>query len=432
MRSTAGWRTLRVVRVLTALTLLFAACRPHASPRVSVEAGASTAPAPVDGGVEASAPSTWTTHTVDGCRLQIADDAAHAATGIVWRPCAGTGLPAGACQELGAPDPQTLLFATGAFADGGTIVMIRSTVLFSGDGERYVLGPPDGPPRLVMKLKCPTGTAAGPMVVGADGAALEIATAHQFDFLAGPFAPSPAWAAPAARISEAKLGETILDQPFALAGRSVRAVDARERVLRSSPSTGDFTTWRAGPAFRSTIGHAVARGDTTLFLADSIPEVVGIQRGSSPPAVWYAPPAGGGVSAPALDGATVYFLQGRGRDKNNHYTGIDLFSAPLAAAAPSPRRLAPTSAQLMPDPIAGGGHVAWRVWLQPDRSAVDVLDVASGKRVRFTPPQGRTTGRLVFVDAQELGVEVVDAATARSMSAHTWTWRLRLDALPSP
>jgi len=273
------------------------------------------------------------------------------------------------------------------------------------------------------------------MAIGADGAALEIhGPAGETSFLAGPFTTDAAWQAPAASFGPTEFGEVILGAPPAVADRSIRAVDARMRVFRSTPSTGAFKTWPVGSQFRVGLEQAVARGDTTLFLSESIPEVIGAQIGAAAPAAWYTAPAGGGVSAPAIDDATVYVLVGAGRDKNNGYTSVEVFSAPLPTSTPAApaalRRVGATSLHAMDAPIAGAGHVAWRVWLDPDHTAVDVLDVASSRRVRFTPPPARRVGRLVYVDDAELAVVVVDAAN-RSMTAPTWTWRVRLDALPS-
>jgi hypothetical protein len=303
----------------------------------------------------------------------------------------------------------------------------------AGPRERYVLGPPDGPARMMLDASCAggSGTQPGSFAVADDGALLSFDSRSERTFFAGPFADDPAWHSPVARLTEAALGEAILNEPLTVSGRSIRAVDARQRVLRSS--AGTFSARAAGPRFRGSLDHAVARGDVTVFRVETIPEAFGIQIGDTAPTIWLQPAAGLGVSAPALDGNELYWLQGKGRDKNNGFSSIEVFSAtfPTSASPPLPRRIASTASTILSEPAAGGGHVAYEVLVGHDgRAAVDVLDVATSRTVRFDPPASRTAARIVYVDAKELAVEVTEAR-GRSMTAPMWTWRVELAGLPA-
>jgi hypothetical protein len=87
---------------------------------------------------------------------------------------------------------------------------------------------------------------------------------------------------------------------------------------------------------------------------------------------------------------------------------------------------------MMPSFIAGGGRVAWRESIgNSGRLAVVVLDLATQQAVRFEPPQGLTTGRVIAVDARELLVGVWPMTPGRSgIRGRIATWRLDLSALP--
>lgn len=382
---------------------------------------------------DAAVATSWTKLApVGACELAIAGSSP---SGLAWNACSG-GPPT--CRELATTLPTapfgSTLRATGAATNGGTMLLVRVAGL-PDRHERYVLGPPDGPARVILDASCDAshGTQGGSFAVGADGALLSFDSRGERTFFAGPFTDDPAWRAPAARLTEAALGEAILNEPLTVSGRSIRAVDARQRLLRSSVAAGTFSARAAGPLFRGSLDHVVARGDVTVFRVETIPEAFGVQLGDAAPAIWLQPARGLGMSAPALDGSELYWLQGQGRDKNNGFSSIEVFSAafPTSASPPSPRRIASTASTILSEPVAGAGHVAYEVLVGGGRTAVDVLDVASSRTVRFDPPASRSVARIVFVDAKELAVEVTDTARVRSMTAPMWTWRVELAGLPA-
>jgi len=419
------------MRRLTAALLFLIACKQAGTPPAT---GDAVAPAPsASAPAEAAAAATWSKLApVGACELAIAGSSPN---DLTWNACSG-GPPT--CRELATTLPTapfgTTVRAVGAATSAGTMLLVRVAGL-PDRHERYVLGPPDGPSRVILDASCDSihGTQGGSFAVAADGALLSFVSRGERTFFAGPFGDDPAWRAPAARLTEATLGETILNEPLTVSGRSIRAVDARQRVLRSSVAAGTFAARAAGPLFRGSLDHVVARGDVTVFRVETIPEAFAVQLGDAAPAIWLQPAPGLGVSAPALDGGDLYWLQGQGRDKNNGFSSIEVFSAafPTSASPPSPRRIASTASTLLSEPVAGGGHVAYEVLAGAGRTAVDVLDVATSKTVRFDPPASRSVARIVYVDAKELAIEVTEAARVRSMTAPMWTWRVELAGLPA-
>ncbi len=373
--------------------------------------------------------SSVTTRTIAGCENGFADAPALAETQLVWGPC--TSSPDAGCRELDTASAMSVHVVASGTREGPMLfVRIVST---TGE-EEYVLGPPDGPARVVLTTHCTSRASMGAMAIGLDGAALELhGPARESVFLAGPFAPDASWQTPAAAYGREEFGEVILGYPFAVAGRSIRAVDARQRIFRSSSSTSAFTAMPAH--FRGTLGDAVAVGDATIAVVETIPETLVLQLGDAPPVAWYRPPRGGGVSAPAIDGDTAYLLVGSGRDRNNGYAAIDVYGAPIPTSTMPPvlQRVGATSAgslHWMSNPVAGGGHVAWRAALDAEHAAIDVLDLVSSRRTRFVAPSSTGIANVLWVDDTELGVEVLHEDEAGSMTARSWIWRVTLAGLP--
>ncbi len=288
--------------------------------------------------------------------------------------------------------------------------------------ERYFLGPPDGPANVVIETTCASHALYS--AVGDDSAMIGV----DKTFFTGPFANTFGWRIPSGTLGP-ELGEVIMSSSIAITSRSIRSVDERSRVLRTDPTAPPFRAHDALPIFSSSLDGVVARQAVTVFVAESIPEKFGIQIGALPPEIWYTAAAGEGLSAPARDGDQIVWFYGHGRDNNNHFTSIDVFSAafPLSNAPPVRRKIGTTKLRTMTEPIAGAGHVAYKSWLDAAHSMVLVLDSASGRTVQFTPPHDRTIGRLVWVNDQEVAIEIVDA-NRRTMSA--LLWRISLASMP--
>ena len=373
--------------------------------------------------------SSITTRTIAGCEIAFADAPAVAAAELVWGPC--TSSPDAACRELGAASAMSLHVAASSTREGP---MLFVRVVSTTGESRYVVGPPDGPARVAFTTHCASPASVGAMSIGLDSAALELhGPASESVFLAGPFAPDVCWQRPAASYPAGVFGEVILGYPFAVAARSIRAVDARQRIFRSSPSTAAFTAMPAN--FRGSLGDAVAVGDATIAVVETIPETLVLQLGDAAPIAWYRPARGGGVSAPAIDGDTAYLLVGSGRDRNNGYAAIDVYATPVPTSATPPvlQRVggtSPGSIHWMSNPVAGGGHVAWRAALDAAHAAIDVLELASSRRARFVPPSSMRVANVLWVGDTELGVEVLRDDEAGSMTAQSWIWRIPLAGLP--
>lgn len=412
------------------MTMLLGCGPSERSPAPPLPAEPPTSLAYVPSAPPPPADSSYTTRTIAGCDVRFADAPALAPTDLAWGPCPSSADPA--CRELSSPSAMVLHVAATHTREGP---MLLTRAALAGGGERDVVGPPDGPARVVFTVHCTPPASAGAMAIGRDGAALEL---HGPDdesvFLAGPFAPEVSWHTPAAAYGAREHGEVILDQPFAVAGRSIRAVDARLRVFRSSPATSAFAVRPAH--FRATLGGVVAVGDATIAVAETIPETWVLQLGEAAPIAWYTPPRGGGLSAPAIDGDTLYVLVGSGRDRNNGYAAIDVYATPVptSAAAPVLRHVgatSPATLHWMSTPVAGAGRVAWRAALDREHAAIDVLELASSRRTRFVAPLGTRVVDVRWVSDTELGAEVTrDDGETRSMTSRTSLWRIPLASLP--
>lgn len=328
---------------------------------------------------------------------------------------------------------------TAAATARGTVAMVRVGPL-PGGRQRFVIGPMGGPATRLLEAKCvvPSRTGAdhpwsqtGSFGVSESDAWLEVASTRRADYFAFPLAGDSPRSHAVAVLDRSLLGDAIVDEPPAFAAGALRAVDARLRLLSATPSNAVVTARAAPPEVRATIHHVVARGAVALATVATIPERVVAWSEDGKTATARALASGHGMSTLAVDRGALYWLEGRGRDRENRFAEVATWTAPFPAEVGPlvARRVAPTRAHFLSEPVAGEDRVAFKVIGADGAAVVDVVDARSGRTVRFTPPPRRVVARLVSVDAQELCLEVGDA-TARSMTSPLATWRVALRHLP--
>lgn len=425
------------MRHAAALLVVLASCSREAehdrAPRPSPSS-------PAAASSQAIAPAWVDVATVDRCVLREMRPPAGEASGLTWSTCPGG---VAGCLEVGssllsgpfAVKPRVTAAATAR----GTMTMVRVGPL-PGGRQRFVIGPMGGPATLLLEAKCtvPSRTGAdqpwsqtGSFGVSESDAWLEIASTRRVDYFAFPLAGDGPRSQPVAVLERSLLGETIVDEPPAFASGALRAVDARGRLLMAEPAASSVKARSAGSKAQGSLRRVVARGPVALVTVATIPERILAWSSDHEPSIVRAARPASGMSGLAVDGAQVYWLEGRGRDPRNRFQAIDLWTAPFPrhVAPIEGRRVVATRARLMSDPVAGADHVAFKVFAGEERAVVDVVDARTSRTVRFVPPEGKVVAQLVSVDAQELCLEVVDRADPAS-NAPLSTWRLALRGLP--
>ncbi len=371
---------------------------------------------PRGNGADASAASTdastgATTVRLSGCALRFASEPARE-RGVAWGPCVGDAVAG--CREA------LVLGATAAsYTPGGTIALVG---VARAPGAEYVLGPPDGPPRVVVDTDCDVRYRA----VGDDDAALGVERA----FFVGPLANDPRWRTPAATLA-GDLADAVLDPRVAVSRGALHAVDRERRlVLSTAPNAASFKAARTGFTESGPLGVVVAGPGAAVFFSRTTPESFGLQLEGGSPVAWYAAPDGDAFGEPARDGAWLVWLRGRDRTRGKSFRTVDVLATPFPSspAAPVVTRLGGTSTHTLAAAIAGGGHVAYLDGDEGHTSAL-VLDATSHSERRFTPPRGRTVTALLWVNEHELAIEIGTAGDGGARVAERTAWRLPLSSL---
>jgi hypothetical protein len=387
----------------------------------------------LDAPVDAGLPATLSLSTACQVRFANPKDLAHG--GLRWQPCRGgvNGCRALETMEsgmIGAPS----IYAVAATTQEG-IVMLARVAPLKGNLMRAILTPLDGPPRLSAELSSTRRCTLSSLAIGQEGAALEVVDAENPDqperwFVGGVLNDGASWRRISAHLPRSR-DEIIFNIPLAVGAGVLSGVDARGRVFRSQPQSADFRRWPVGADMPGSLCCVVSQPTRTYFLVETIPERVGVQDGERPPRVLRQPAAGGGIPAFTIDGDTAWWLEGSGRDRNNQYTAMALFTSPLSKESGElqPQRVAAVSPSAGRSIVAGDGRVAWfEAAAEPRRQSVVVFEPRTARAVRYTPAQPATPWRILAVDRRELLIEVGGSAK-NGASQKSETWRLPLDAL---
>ena len=113
-----------------------------------------------------------------------------------------------------------------------------------------------------------------------------------------------------------------------------------------------------------------------------------------------------GSSPVMIDGAQAVWVEGTGRDRNNYYKKIALWTADVVdgPALANARQVMPLSLKTMPFPTFGGGLVAIPLYAR-DNSMM-VVRLATGEKSTLKPPVEQINERILWITPGEVAVRV--------------------------
>jgi hypothetical protein len=401
----------------SALTLVMTTlgCTPHTPPPEPQVAVAQTPaeappepsqPPPPVPAKEPGASTTWTRlKVVPGCELQIADTPASLGPPLVWAPCEGG--PDGCVEaptqtiEALAPDVDVV-----GLSRGGQVT-IAALLSLPGPRTRYVLAPRDGLPFFAVEGARDMGCSLGQIGLSDDGAALEVLFDHDDGhasraYLRGPLAEDASWREVAAVLPRRQFPRFIGESVLSVGGRvmveqsggPLRWYDPRDRRWVEVPGSNDG--WECCAS-----GH----GDAVVFSYAAIPErPMAARLGERARPLRRGPV--GGASPVMIDGARAVWLEGSGRDNNNIYKSIDLWTAEVVEgpALANARQVLPLPLKTMPMALFGGGVVAIRM---PERAdAVMIVRLDPLERRALRAPVDQNIERLLWITSDEVAVRI--------------------------
>ncbi|WAS94235.1 hypothetical protein [Nannocystis punicea] len=425
----------------TALTLVMTTlgCSPHTSPpEPKVAVAATPAEAPPES-PEPPAPreplppkqppasTTWTTLTVvPGCELQIADTPASLGPPLAWTQCKDgpDGCLEASTQTAGALAPDVDVVG---LSHGGQVT-IAALLSLSGPRSRYVLAPRDGLPFFAVEGAREVGCSLGHVGISDDGAVIEVLFDHDDGYasrayLRGPLAEDASWREVAAVLPRRQFPQFIGESVLSVGGRvmveqnggPLRWYDPKDRRWVEVPGSHDG--WECCAS-----GH----GDAVVFSYAAIPErPMAARLGERAHPLRRGPVAG--MSPVMIDGARAAWLEGSGRDNNNIYKKIDLWTADVVEgpALANARHVLALPLKTMPMAHVGGGVVAIRMPERADGLRIVRLDPLEQRVLRA--PAGLTIERLLWITSDEVAVRIGPGEMSAKASVMR---RIPLAALP--
>lgn len=417
-------------RVSLALTsAVTIACTPHvepgapASPTLDVAAAEVRAEPP--SGAPVPATTTWTTLTVaPDCAVQIADAPAALGVPLSWRPCDDG--PAG-CREL-SNKPEIPGGVAVAGLGHGDRVTIAASIFTPGPRVRHVLAPRDGLPFFAVEGPREARCSLATVGLTDDGAAIEVSFDNREGFasrayLRGPLREDPAWRTVTASLLRRDFPEFIGESVFSAGGRVV--VEQSGGPLRWYDVAAG--RWVEVPGSREgweccASGH----GDAVSFLLETIPEkAMAARLGEAAHPLRRG--AVEGMSPVAIDGTRAVWVEGRGRDRNNYYGRVELWTGELSRGLTleTATMVAVLPRRTMARPTLGGGVVA--IPLEDRGNGLAVVRLGTTGLKKLAAPPDQSVERLLWVAADEIAVQIGPGTMAVEPSR---VRRIPLDALP--
>lgn len=366
----------------------------------------------------------------DGCTIRMAENPAAFDLQLDWKPCADG--PRG-CREISTNLGDDVFSGSrhlrGAM-HGGAVTLVA---LFSLPGPvmQRVLAPLDGAPFFAVEGPQSEDCSLGSVGLSDDGAVVEIAYDNKSGFasrayLRGPLREDPSWSKVAARLLRSEYPSFIGEAELSVGGRVV--VAANGGPLRwLDPAT---EKWERIPGSKSGWACCFAgHGDFVTFMIESIPERVMAARLGEPAHELRLPVKGGGTSPIAIDGTRAVWLEGQGRDKNNIYERIELWTGEVSEHQKIERARVVTALPLatMARPIFNGGVAVVSLFKQGAISDLAVIRVADAETLLLAPPKGLVNKGIVWVASDEVAVRV---GPLKPMVAPAKVRRIPISSLP--
>jgi hypothetical protein len=338
----------------------------------------------------------------EGCSIRMARAPAALQMPITWTPCsdASTG-----CLEASIESPDDVL---GGYMLRGQRVgdTVYTIVTLSGPPSRVMVSPLDGIPSMALELRPSEGCALGRIALADGGGVVEI-TYDPADgyasraYLQGPLHAGAQWTI-AARLLRSDYPRFIAD--------SISMVDGRLFVLASGGPLRHYDTgtrrWlEVGQPHAGWACCMDAAGEVVTLLHTSIPEVALGSRLGADAVKLLEPPSGEGVTALALDGTRAVWSHGKGRDKNNYYQRIELWTGRIepTPAIVDRRLVTELDGDISLAPIVGDGlALTWT--MHKGESARPVLvRLSDGARLEVPPIP---LGPVLWLTRSEIAVQV--------------------------
>lgn len=336
-----------------------------------------------------------------GCDVSLAADPTAVGRTLAWDPCPTGQVPG--CRVLHDDHPTTLTHVdpyklSAGWTDAGVMLAIHDPEA-NPKRPRLTLAPLDGPPLLVFDLSYES--CQFHQALFADAAAMVAIFDHRtreqpiVRVLVGPLGPDAAWHSPVAATD-------------VVAPLSFSSTTPLVGVRRPDARTGTFTPV-ADPSSSACCGYAV--GVSTVLVADGQLRVVDPGGASRPLRT------AGRIAGLVHVGGAFYWAEGVD-PIGEGFKSIELWTAPATAdpAAFAARRIAELPLHFLPHQVrdefgplvVGGGHIAF-YHLERDLPGprVSIVDIATGARRRFVSREGLIAVGALFVDADEVGIDVI-------------------------
>jgi hypothetical protein len=338
----------------------------------------------------------------EGCSIRMARAPAALDMPIAWAPCSDEST---GCLEASIESRDDRL---GGYMLRGQRVgdAVYTILTLSGPSSRVMVSPLDGIPSMALELGPSEGCALGTIALADGGGVVEITYDHAAGYasrayLQGPLHAGAQWTI-AARLLRSDYPRFIAD--------SIAMADGRLFVLGSGGPLRHYDTgtrrWlEVGQPHAGWACCMDAAGEVVTLLHTSIPEVALGSRLGADAVKLLEPPSGEGVTALALDGTRAVWNHGKGRDKNNYYQRIELWTGRLepTPAIVDRRLVAELDGDGLTAPIVGDGlALTWTIEKgKPARP--ELVRLSDGARLEVPPIQ---LGRVLWLTKHEIAVQV--------------------------
>lgn len=379
-----------------------AATKPPPGPETRPERRTQPEPEPA---LRPTDPSWHDVEIGEACVLRMAQAPAALTMPMEWQACDGGGD--GCLETTTALEESPMVGYTLQGFHGAEGIITVARLSLPGPLTRMLVGPLDGDPFLAIELSEGEGCELGGIAMGDDEGVLEVAYDHAHGYasrayLQGPLHQSPQWSTVAARLLRR-------DYPGFIA-ESVASVGGRVFVLASGGPlrTFDVDADRWVEIAETHRGWTCCMNTSTELIAltrESIPEVVVGTRLGADAVPLLEPARGGGVSELRFDGDRAVWVEGEGRNANNEYRRVELWTGRLDStpAIVDRRRVVEIGGRFVSPPLVGGGMAL--VWSRNGgaRHTLFVVRLADGARWELPPMELR---QALWIDEGELAVEL--------------------------
>jgi hypothetical protein len=373
----------------------------------------------------------WTDLEIaEGCTVRMAENPSAFDLRLDWKPCEN-GPPG--CRE-------TSTFLGGDLLDGsrylrgamhrGNVWLVASFSL-AGPILQYAIAPLDGAPFMVVEQPPDAACSVGIGQLSDDGGVVEIAYDNVAGYasrayLRGPLREDASWSKVAARLLRSEFPRFVGEAELSIGGRVTVAANGGP-IRWFDPASAEWS--RVPGSKRGWACCFSGHGDYVTFMIESVPERVMVAKLGEPARELRPVVKGGGTSPVSIDGNRALWCEGRGRDVNNYYRSIDLWTGEVTAEIEIENARVVTSLPLdaMTAPRFHDGVAVISLYERGEADRLAVVRVADGETRLLVAPEGLRFERLLWVTGDEIAVMVGPGGNHLGPSTFR---RIPIDVLP--